>query len=96
MCLTFAYFQARSAKYEALAAKGCLDLEEVMEQHGLQWPDLERAGLVEQKPLACTAEMLEHQPTAAGRKLLTYYSTHDVMVVKKGKVDALLAVVGKR
>lgn len=93
MSLTFAYAQARSALYEALAAKGCMDVEKVLEQHGLQWPDLESSGLLEQKPLQSTAEMLEYQPTAAGRKLLTYYSSYDVMVVKEGKVQALLAAV---
>lgn len=93
MCLTYAYFEARSAKYDALAAKGCVSVEDVMEEHGLPWSALERAGLVERKPLQSTADLLDHQPTAAGRKYLLFQSNYDVMVVRKGKVDALLEAV---
>lgn len=93
MCLTYAYFEARCAKYDALAAKGCAAVEDVMEEHGLPWSALERAGLVEQKPIQSTADLLDHQPTAAGRKYLRYQSNYDVMVVRKGKVDALLEAV---
>jgi hypothetical protein len=91
MCLTFAYVQARSAKYEALAMKGCVDIENVMQEHDLQWPDLERVGLVEPKPIQSTAQMLKYQPSAEGRQYLIFHSTYDVLVVKKGKTHALLA-----
>jgi hypothetical protein len=65
MSLTFAYAQARSALYEALAAKGCMDVEKVLEQHGLQWPDLESS-----PPGARVFRECTHRPPATSRQFL--------------------------
>lgn len=93
MCLEFEFFEARENKSIALAAKGCVDLEEFMEQHRISWRKLEVAGLVAKRVIRSTAELLKHDPTDIGRTYLTLHKKEDLIVIKKGKGDGLLVAL---
>ena len=96
MCLTFEFFEARENKAIALAAKGCVDLEEFRVKKRISWRKLEAAGLVAERMIRSTAEILKHDPTTIGRTYLTLHKKEDLIVIKKGMGDALLTLVRGR
>jgi len=94
MSLSQEWFEKRAARMDWLAyRRGHTDLELFMRACGFTWADLVAAGLVREKELWSTGELLEHEPTAKGKALLLCEKAYDILMVKKGKGLALVDAV---
>lgn len=88
--ITSGFFEKREKKLDEYRANGYLELEDVLQQTGINIEQLIKAGLLKMKEIQSTADLLDYQVTEKGRAYFKELKRMQLIVVSKKNQQALI------
>lgn len=94
MCLSPEFFDARDALIRKREAEGDIELEHFLEDRVIEIDRLYDLSLLkDERDFMTTADLFVHQVTAKGRRFLNRMSDHQLIFVRRNRVQEFSALL---